>query len=60
MEYEKICCIFVKQKQINMRVNLVKEDVVNVLLQVGKDRPEILDDLKSVVRIRVSEYMRLV
>ena len=44
----------------NKILNFVKDDVVNVLLQVGKERHEILDDLKLVVRIRVSEYMRLV
>ena len=44
----------------NKILNLIKDDVMNVLFQVGKERHEILGDLKAVVRIRVSEYMRLV
>lgn len=41
-------------------LNLVYDDIVKVLTQVGKERADIHNDIKVVIQLRVSEYMRLV
>jgi hypothetical protein len=47
-------------KNANIILELLRDDVVKILMQRGKQRSEILDDLKAAITIRVSSYMRLV